>query len=148
MSRLTIAAVVIVGVIAGFVALGLITKLTLKAVASRGQQKVAARFPNGGIVKQDLVANSLGQTSKGATQLRGNGALVLTAEALHFMGIGRDELVIPLKEITAVGTANSHLGKNLFRPLLKVDFGADDGIAFYVEDLVGWTNAIEQQRSK
>jgi hypothetical protein len=148
MNALTIAAIVIAGAIAGFVLLGLITKLALAGVAASSKRKIAERFPDGGIVKQDLVANSLGQTSKGATQLRGNGALVLTADSLCFMGVGRDDLVIPLNEITAVTTVKWHLGKSVFRPLLKVDFGADDGIALYVEDLAGWIDAIEGQRAK
>lgn len=148
MSGLTIAVIVIAGAVAGFVLLGLLIKVITSATAKAGAAKIAQRFPDRSVVlKEDPMANSLGQTSKGVAQLRGNGGLVLTADALHFFGIGRDDLVIPLRDITSVETTKSHLGKSIFRPLLKVNF-ADDSIAFYVADLVGWTNAIEQQRAR
>ncbi len=79
-------------------------------------------------------------------QARGSGGLVLTREAVHFLSLAGEGVVIPLQAITAITTAKSHLGKTVGRPLLKIDFEGDS-IAFLVRDLAAWRERLEQQRA-
>ncbi|MEX2619395.1 MAG: hypothetical protein WD250_04170 [Egibacteraceae bacterium] len=90
---------------------------------------------------------SFGQTSKGVTQVRGNGTLVLTDDRLVFlMWMPRRELVIPLAAVEAVDTTRSHLGKTMGRDLLRVCWrdprGGEDAIAWLLDDLGGWHTAL------
>ena len=118
----------------------------LASAASRGVRKAARelidqRFPNGGYLRATDMANNFGVTSKGVAQLRGNGALVLTAEALHFVAIASDDLAIPRSSIRSTSLVGSHLGKSVGRKLLMVEYEGDS-VAFFVEDPEAWREAI------
>lgn len=97
---------------------------------------------------QDLKALGFGLESKGATQLRGNGALVLTAKELHFFQFTpASDTRIPLDAITEAKTVKSHLGKTIGRDLLHVSFTADgkpDSMAWYVADVGAWTGLLRE----
>jgi hypothetical protein len=120
--------------------------LTLAWVKRRSRLAIQVRYTSNEIIIQSLAANFFGQTSKGKWQVRGNGALVLTEDELWFrMAIPRKELVIPLKQITNISIAKSHLGKSKLRPLLLVEFDLElgsDSAAWLVEDLDEWVQAI------
>ncbi len=101
------------------------------------EQRIAARYPPDAIVLRDMMAVSLGRTSEGVAQIRGNGALVLTRAELHFFQIApASDLRIPLDRIIGVDIVTSHLGKTMGTDLLRVRFrvdgGADDAIAWSV----------------
>jgi hypothetical protein len=53
------------------------------------------------------------------------------------MWLPRRELAIRRSSITAVDTADSHLGKRIGRPLLRVAFD-DDVAAWWVRELDRW----------
>ena len=96
---------------------------------------------------QDLGALTFGQQSKGRSQGRGNGALVLTPDELWFSRAWpRSDLLIPLDTITEVTTVRSHLGKTYFKDLLRVSFrtgDATDSVAWYLTDVAGWRATLE-----
>jgi hypothetical protein len=88
-------------------------------------------------------ANSLGVESAGPWQVRGNGNLALTEEELLFaQWVPKRLLRIPRRSIVEVSTTDSHLGKRIGRPLLRVSWTRDDGeqdaIALWVRDLDRW----------
>lgn len=93
-------------------------------------------------VRRNENARSLGQTSRGKGQARGNGTLVLTQDALHFfLWVPRRPLAVPLAAITRVDTATCHLGKWVAARLLRVTWRGpegEDAIALQVHDLDGW----------
>jgi hypothetical protein len=104
------------------------------------------------IILQTGNASSFGQASKGAKQIRGNGALILTREAIRFlMAVPRNEIEIPLSRVTSVSLPKSHLGKTVFKPLLRVEFESLEGrdsIAWAVREPSKWKDTIENARSK
>jgi hypothetical protein len=108
---------------------------------------VRARLGESEIVAIDETANCFGLETKGVFQLRGNGCLAATNDELLFiMWLPRKEISIPRAWITAVERAKSHLGKRIFRPLLRVRFtdelGRSDSVAWLVRDLPAWEAAL------
>jgi hypothetical protein len=108
-----------------------------KKVEKEGTAKVAARYAKEDIVLEDALANNFGLESLGATQTRGNGALVLTKKVLHFFqAVPAREVEIPLDRIDEVKIVTSHLGKSVAQDLLHVTFrdpaGKRDAIAWFV----------------
>jgi hypothetical protein len=141
---------IIIGVAAGAGLIALLTVLMLvfDSLRKRLSGEVERRFAGREVLLQALNANFFGQQSRGVGQIRGNGALVLTADELWFLlGIPRREISIPLRDITSVSLVNSHLGKSVFRPLLHVEYlaaGTADAIAWAVDDPERWKATIEQ----
>jgi hypothetical protein len=88
-------------------------------------------------------AQGLGLESRGATQVRGNGWLALTAYELRFrMWVPARETSIPIASITDVGTERMWLGKTVGSRLLRVRWrmpdGSEDAMAWNLRDLDGW----------
>jgi len=93
-------------------------------------------------------ANFFGQKSKGLSQVRGNGVLLLTDKELYFgMWTPKKEIKIPIIAIKSIENPKSFLGKSMFRKLLKVTFENDyneiDEAAWYVKDLDSWNRELE-----
>ena len=143
-----IAAIVIVGTIALFV----VRKKVATRIGNRVMEDVRQRTEGQDIILQTGNASSFGQTSKGIKQIRGNGALILTTEDIRFlMAVPRNEIEIPLSQVTSVSLPKSHLGKTVFQPLLRVEFESlegKDSIAWAVQEPSKWKNAIENARHK
>lgn len=124
--------------------LGHARRMFFRKTRKRIAAEVVARL--GGpeqIVAMDESANFLGLQSRGAAQIRGNGCLAATHdEILFLMWLPRRELRIDRARVTQVGRVRSHLGKTIFRDLLKVSFTNDEGepdsIAWFVRDLPAW----------
>jgi hypothetical protein len=112
---------------------------------------VAQRFPGEAIVLSDPDANFFGFESRGASQVRGNGALVLVESALWFQQVAPDtESTIALADVRAVDLVDGHLGKSVGRKLLHVRFRAgagEDAAAWYVDDPEAWRAAITTRLS-
>ena len=115
------------------------------AVRRAARAKIEERFPNGDYLRAADMANNFGVTSKGVAQLRGNGALVLTREVLHFLALAGADLSIPRSSIRASSMVRSHLGKSVGRALLKVEY-ANDSVAFFVEEPEAWQAALAGER--
>ena len=123
-----------------------VPSITLRAIAKSLKPRIAAAVPRDAILLEDLRANSLGLTSMGKMQARGNGGLVLTKSALVFFQVlPRRDVSIPLDRIIEVKTVRSHLGKTYFRDLLFVSFRTEtgtDSVAWYVADLPTWLASL------
>jgi hypothetical protein len=142
-----------IGLIAlGIVAITLVVAVTAKLVLHLLKRpleaRVAAHYRPDEVLMMDLGANSFGLESKGVWQGRGNGALVLTADYLHFFRfVPGADLRVPPGTITEVTFTKSHLGKATIYDLLKVRFvvdGKPDSIAWYVADPRAWKERIEE----
>jgi len=123
--------------------------IAIQRVFARRADAIRERFPQAKTIVAG--ANFFGQESRGVTQMRGNGTLVLTDSELYFeLLLPRREFHIPLASIQAIETATSHLGKTIGRPLLKVVFrneaGQTDSIVWYVSDVEGLKQAIASAR--
>ncbi|MFC9472596.1 hypothetical protein ACFTS5_10405 [Nocardia sp. NPDC056952] len=133
---------IIVIVVVALAAIALITGFILRAIRRTAEAAIAANFAPGEIVRSDPVANYFGSASKGGRQVRGNGALVLTDTRLWFRRAGsEDALEVALASITAVDLVQSHAGKSIGRPLVRVNFD-DDSAAWYVRDSTQWRDDI------
>jgi len=100
----------------------------------------------------DRAASFFGQESRGATQMRGNGTLILTDTDLIFeMWVPNREFRIALRSIQSIENPTSFLGKSRFTPLLKVvyinDQGTADSMAWQVTDLSNWMRLINEARA-
>ncbi len=123
--------------------------MSLRRMAAGREQAARERFPSAKMIVAG--ANFFGQESRGVTQMRGNGTLVLTdAEVFFEQWMPRREFRIPLTAIQSIETPTSHLGKTNFRPLLKVIFkgetGNTDSMAWLVRDVEGLKRALEEAR--
>ena len=147
-------------VVIAFIALGvvsivlvpmLVAKLVLQRIKGPLEALVAEHYRPEEIVLKDLGANTFGLESWGVWQGRGNGALVLTEQYLHFFRFVRGaDVRIPLEAITEVTFTKTHLGKATIYDLLKVRFTADgkpDSVAWYVPDPREWKGRIEGLRA-
>lgn len=140
-----------IGILITFVTLAIVliaVQVILNLMKPNLEARVQAQYRTPDIVLVDMTANSFGQESLGLSQIRGNGALVLTPRVLHFFQfLPQREVVIPLTAITAVSLTKSHLGKATIYDLLKVEFvtdGRSDAIAWYVADAAAWKARIEE----
>lgn len=110
---------------------------------------IAERFPNTKLIVP--MANFFGQESKGVTQLRGNGIMVITSSEVYFQQLVTNrEWHIAFGSIQEVETVKSHLGKTIGRPLLKIRYinpeGRIDTIAWWVRNLDEVLQTIESLR--
>ncbi len=119
--------------------------VALRKIAKQKESQARERYPN---AKQiDRSASFFGQESRGITQMRGNGTLILTDSDLIFeMWLPNKQFRIPLSSIQSIENPTSFLGKSRFTPLLKVVFVNDQGIidsmAWQVRDLSGWMRCL------
>jgi hypothetical protein len=129
-----------------FLSVTIAQKVVLALVKRKMARLVKQRFAGRQIIMMSPYANFFGAKSKGMGQIRGNGALVLTADQLWFcLAAPTREITIPIDRIRAVESKRSHLGKSIFRPLLAVTYDDKentDQIAWYVTDLKEWETAI------
>ena len=101
-----------------------------------------------GPVIREAGANFFGVASLGRRQVRGNGTLVLRADGLSFTRwVPKKDFVFPRDQLLRVEVVRSHLGKSIFRKLLKLHFlndeGVEDSVAWYVKELDGWVEALD-----
>jgi hypothetical protein len=145
----TILGLAAVGVVVLLVVIGVIARLVLHGLKAPLEARIANHYRQEDILLKDLGANSFGLESAGVWQVRGNGGLVLTGKNLHFfMFLPKKEICIPLHTISDLAIVQSHLGKTVFRDLLKVRFSANgkpDSIAWYLADPGEWKARIEQR---
>ncbi len=138
------------GVVVG-IALFFLVMRARGGVAAAGRAEVEKHYRPEDIVLMAPDANSFGVESAGATQLRGNGGLVLTSRELHFFMLApRRDLRIPLEDIREVKTVRTHLGKTVEMPLLHVRWTTaehgDDAIAWWVRDVDAWKTKLADLR--
>jgi hypothetical protein len=118
--------------------------------ARRDQQTAEQKYPGARHIESGALF--FGQESRGSTQMRGNGTLILTDDELLFkQWVVSKEFRIPLRSIQSIETPRSFLGKTQGVQLLKVNYltesGAPDAIAWRVSDLAGLIRKIEEART-
>lgn len=123
--------------------------VVLKRFARQKEAIVSAHYPNA--LHVDRAASFFGQESRGVTQMRGNGILILTdTELLFQMWVPNQEFRIPLRSIQSLDNPSSFLGKSRFTPLLKVIYTneqeATDAMAWQVPDLTVWMRLLDNAR--
>lgn len=142
-----IALIVGAGVVGLLLLLLIIPRVVQKYLKGPLAEEVAKRYAAEDILLQDLKANSFGVQSDGGKQLRGNGALVLSAQELYFIrALPRAEYVVPLDKIIAVEIVKVHAGKAVPYDLLRVEYRTDageDAMAWWVEEPEAWKQRIE-----
>ena len=121
---------------------------SLKKIVKKRVKSLLDRFQDQNIIEYERFANCLGIESKGLTQIRGNGVLILSEQFIFFqMLIPKNEILIPVKDIRRTEIAFSHLGKTKGRKLLKIIYtnteGRKDAIAFVVNNLDIWMKKIK-----
>lgn len=124
--------------------------VVLRNISRQKEAHARERYPDARQI--DRTASFFGQESRGGTQMRGNGTLILTDSDLIFeMWVPNKEFRIPLHNIQTIENPSSFLGKSRFTPLLKVvylsDHGATDAMAWQVIDLSGWMHRINEARA-
>lgn len=117
----------------------------VRRVSARGRQNVAAL----GVDRQET-ANSLGFTSLGKSQVRGNCTLGLDDRRLVLaQWVPARTTEIPFDRILEVDTARTHLGKWVGRDLLRVRFrrpdGTEDAVALVVRDVPSWVEELRRR---
>lgn len=139
---------IIVGsIVAGMLVLFVVVPAIVHRVAGpKLAQRVGEVYAPEAIVFSDSKASNFGLESKGSTQQRGNGSLVLTAKELHFFQlVPKSDFRIGLDKIKKVDTVRSHLGKTVGRKLLFVSFTGErgeDSVAFSVSDIDAWLSKL------
>jgi hypothetical protein len=124
--------------------------VVLGKIARQKEASARERYPNARQI--DRTASFFGQESRGVTQMRGNGTLILTDSDLIFeMWVPNKQFRISLGSIQSIENPTSFLRKSRFTPLLKVvyinDQGAIDSMAWQVTDLDGWMRLINEARA-
>ncbi len=142
---------VILIVLAAMVLLGTIFSLVRGLSRRTLAQRIRARHLPGDVLRVETWTNFFGIESLGYTQLRGNGALVLTKEGLHFhMLLPKREYEFRLAELRGTEIVRAHLGRSVGRELLKVWFerdGVTDSVAWLVAEPEAWRAAIAAPQS-
>lgn len=129
----------------------LIILVILKYLEKSRAEKILKNYSKEEIKAFSSNVNFFGLKSKGISQIRGNGALLLTKEYLYFeMWIPKKKVKIPLEKIKNIEEAKSFLGKTRFTPLLKIDFidenNQKNSCAWQVRKLKKWIAIINQNR--
>lgn len=122
----------------------------LRNTARQKEASAWERYPSARQI--DRAASFFGQESRGRTQTRGNGTLILTDSDLIFeRWVPNTQFRIPLRSIQSLENPTWFLGKSRFTPLLKVVYtneqGTRDAMAWQVPDLNGWMRRINEARS-
>ncbi len=137
---------IIVSIVAGLAVFLVVPAIVFRVAGPKLKERVGKVYAPEAIVFSDSRASNFGLESKGSTQQRGNGALVLTANELHFFQlIPKSDFRIPLDKIKKVDTVRTHLGKTVGRKLLYVSFtvdGGEDAVAFSVSDIDAWLSKL------
>lgn len=148
--RLGVKTFVIIALGVGFfVGILAVVRYGLGRMRVAGRQRMEHDLLRGKPPQQmDDMANFLGLQSVGAVQARGNGCLALGDDALLFaQWVPQRTVVVPLQDVIEVDEADSHLGKSIFKKLLRVRWkvdGREETAAWFVRDLPGWVTALRR----
>ncbi len=139
------------GFLAVAVAVMVVAALWLRKLREETARELERELGADAVWRMDPGANCFGVRSVGVAQVRGNGCLALTDDALVFrMWTPRKTLVIPRDRVLEVDTARSHLGKSKGIKLLRVRFtndaGQPDVVAWAVRHLDDWLEDLERRR--
>lgn len=139
--------IIVMGVLAGLAVLFSLLALVYARVRKNLEKQIARQFDAGEIVLASVRANFLGIQSRGGTQIRGNGALVLTRDALCVIrAVPPKEMHIPLQAIGRITLPRQFNGRSVMARLLCVSYDCgqgDDAVGVVVKNPEKWKQAIE-----
>lgn len=139
--------IITISVLSGLAFLFALLKLVFSATRKTLENHIQAHFTREEILGATTRANFFGELSKGGRQIRGNGALVLTKNDLHFIrAVPFKTYKIPIGSIIEISLPKSFNGKSVFSALLCVQYRSDtrsDAIAWAVKNPENWKKAIE-----
>lgn len=141
--------VLVVSIVASvFVPLAIVMLLA-RRYGGRVEAQLADELGDG--LRRVETVGGLGLESAGRAQIRGNGTLALTTDALRFrQWVPRREVRIALDDVTSVETVRWWLGKTVGRRLLcvrwRTDAGGEDAMAWQVRDVDGWIADLGGER--
>ncbi|MFM8175711.1 MAG: hypothetical protein ACKN81_19405, partial [Pirellulaceae bacterium] len=137
---------IVLAIFGSLVGIGLLTRLILGWIRSSLVARIHACYRPEQILLEEYRANYFGKESAGVFQVRGNGALVLTATDLHFfMLVPKTEICIPISSIREMTITKQHLYKVTPFDLLKVVYSENDqidSIAWYLSQPAIWKQRI------
>lgn len=129
--------VITVSILSGLLLLFGVLGLVYALVRKKLSKLVANKFNREDILGVTTRANFFGVKSKGGSQIRGNGALVLTEKTLHFIrAVPQKEYKIPISSIRRISMPKFFNGKSAWVPILCVHYETETG-----EDSIGWAVA-------
>lgn len=139
---------VLVVVLVVVVLVAAVVAVVVRRAAGAARARIDAAVGELDVLRREK-ANFYGIASKGTTQVRGLGTLVLTPDELAFFQlVPATEVRVPRAAITHVEVARSFLGKTQGRDLLVVEWRApgeepeEDRVAFDVPQLDEWRVAL------
>ena len=139
--------IVLISVLCGVVCLLVSLTLVFKSAQHKLEKYILNTFNKEEIIGATTKANFFGIKSKGARQIRGNGAIVLTKDQLFFVrALPFAEYTIPIDKITGVSLPKSFRGKTVFKELLCVHYkrdGQEDAIAWALKSPDKWKLSID-----
>ncbi len=140
--------IVAISVIIGVFSLLTLLKFFFSSTRRKLETHIQKNFDRSEIIGVTTNANFFGEQSKGAKQVRGNGALVLTKDQIYFIrAVPFKEYTITLKSVSRVSLPNSFNGKSIFSKLLCIQYetgSESDAIAWAVKNPESWKKAIEK----
>ncbi|MBW1719980.1 MAG: hypothetical protein JRJ43_10555 [Deltaproteobacteria bacterium] len=140
--------IVTVSIILGLLFLLVILGMVYSRIRRNLGKIVQERFNKEELIGVTTRANFLGIKSRGGAQIRGNGAIVLTSDAIFFIrAVPKKEYKIPISSIRNVSMPRSFNGKSVLAPLLCVNYDTEygeDSIAWALKDAKKWKEAIEK----
>ena len=140
--------IVTISVVLGVVSLLVLLRLFFSSTRKKLENHIQKNFSKNEIIGVTTNANFFGEQSKGAKQVRGNGALVLTKDRIYFIrAVPFKEYTIPLKSVSKVSLPNSSNGKSIFSKLLCIQYetGSElDAVAWAVKNPESWKKSIEK----
>lgn len=138
---------IIVSVLCGVAWLLVCIRLAFKYIQKRLEKHIVQNFNQHEIISATTNANFFGFKSIGYKQIRGNGAIVLTKEALCFVrALPFQEHIIPLDKVKEISLPTSFNGRSIFKKLLCVHYqvgGQEEAIAWAVNSPEKWKVSIE-----
>lgn len=110
-------------------------------------EKLFNEFDKSEMVGMNTNANFFGFKSKGVTQIKGRGVMLLTEDELIFEKlITNKRFSISVDSIEEVEKVDSFLGKTKGKPLLQIKFKNKDNeidyCAWHIDDLEQWQNDL------
>lgn len=150
LGNLLMGAGIVLGILVG---IGIVFRLVfgrLRGMARQSEENARQQYPDARLI--DAGALFFGQQSRGVTQMRGNGTLIVTdSEVIFQQWVTNKEFRIPLSAIQSIENPTSFLGKWQGVPLLKINFlddsGQPDAMAWRLRDLSGTQRVIEEARA-
>jgi hypothetical protein len=141
---------IVLGTLAGLAIVFRLVFGRLRVVAQHSEETARQQYPDARLI--DAGALFFGQQSRGVTQMRGNGTLIVTdSEVIFQQWVTNKEFRIPLSAIQSIENPTSFLGKWQGVPLLKINFlddsGQADAMAWRLRDLSGVQSVIEEARA-